>query len=54
MRASVAAAFRIETVQGPAGNPFMQLQYRRTVLLNFDGTSYPHVSVATLVKQFER
>ena len=28
-----------------------QLQYTQTVLLNFNGLSWPHVSVATLIKQ---
>ena len=29
---------------------FLQLQYTQTVILNFDGLSWPHVSVATLRK----
>jgi hypothetical protein len=29
---------------------FLQLQYTQTVLLNFLGLSWPHVSVATLRK----
>ena len=33
---------------GPA---FLQLQYTQTVLLNFNGLSWPHVSVATLRKR---
>jgi hypothetical protein len=33
------------------GKPaFLQLQYTQTVLLNFNGLSWPHVSVATLRK----
>lgn len=47
--AVVKATFWIETV---AGNPeFVQLQYTQTVLLNFAGLSWPHVTVATLRKQ---
>jgi hypothetical protein len=30
----------------------MQLQYVQTVLLDFNGLNWPHVSVATLVKTF--
>jgi hypothetical protein len=29
---------------------YLQLQYTQTVLLNFLGLSWPHVSVATLLK----
>lgn len=47
--AAVATAiFWIETVQGDDGQEFVQLQYTQTVLLNFNGLSWPHVSVATL------
>jgi hypothetical protein len=50
--AEVDATFWIETVAGSGGNPdFLQLQYTQLVLLNFNGLSWPHVSVATLVKQ---
>lgn len=45
------ATFWIETVQQPNGSIFMQLQYTQTVILNFLGIDWPHVSVATLVKQ---
>ena len=41
----------IETVTQPDGSSFMQLQYTQTVLLTFLGINWPHVSVATLVKQ---
>lgn len=41
------AIFWIETVQGENGD-FVQLQYTQTVLLDFAGLSWPHVSVATL------
>jgi hypothetical protein len=45
------AIFWIETVQQPDGSSFMQLQYTQTVILNFLGINWPHISVATLVKQ---
>ncbi len=50
--AFVSAIFWIEEIQDPSGGTFMQLQYTQTVLLNFGGLSWPHVSVATLVKTF--
>jgi hypothetical protein len=41
----------IEHVQGADGAPdFLQLQYRQTVFLEFDGFFWPHVTVATLRK----
>jgi hypothetical protein len=49
---SVSSIFWIETIQGPYGQTYLQLQYTQTVLLNFRGLSWPHVSVATLVKTF--
>lgn len=45
------AIFWIETVAQPDGSTFMQLQYTQKVILNFLGISWPHISVATLVKQ---
>ncbi len=49
--AQVFATFWIEKVQHHHGKGhFLQLQYTQTVLLNFLGLSWPHVSVATLVK----
>ena len=49
--ATVLATFWIERVKHPSGiGHFMQLQYVQTVLLNFLTLSWPHVSVATLVK----
>jgi len=46
--ATVSAMFWLETVQGqPAAS---QLQYSQTVLLNFNGLSWPHVTVGTLRK----
>lgn len=48
--ARVDATFWIETVE-EKGQRFLQLQYTQTVLLNFNGLSWPHVSVATLRKK---
>jgi hypothetical protein len=46
------ATFWIETVQDPEGGPDVeQLQYSQTVLLNFNGLSWPHINVATLRKR---
>jgi hypothetical protein len=45
------AIFWIETVQQPDGTEFLQLQYTQTVILSFLNISWPHISVATLVKQ---
>ena len=47
----VDATFWIEEVQQPDGSLTLQLQYTQRVLLNFNGLSWPHVSVATLLKQ---
>ena len=47
--ASVTATFWLETVQGDPGP--RRLQYSQLVLLNFNGLSWPHVTVATLQKQ---
>ena len=47
----VDATFWIESVKGEGGAPdFLQLQYSQLVILNFNGVSWPHVSVATLRK----
>lgn len=45
------AIFWIETVSTGGGTSFQQLQYVQRVILDFDGIHWPHVSVATLVKQ---
>jgi hypothetical protein len=42
----VTSTFWLETVKGSPD--FLQLQYSQTVLLNFNGLSWPHVTVATL------
>ncbi|WP_375485656.1 heme-binding protein [uncultured Jatrophihabitans sp.] len=47
--ALVTATFWLETVTAP--EPATLLQYTQTVLLNFNGLSWPHVTVATLTKQ---
>ncbi len=44
--AAVSSTFWLETVQGSPN--VQQLQYSQTVLLNFNGLSWPHVTVATL------
>ncbi|HVO45824.1 MAG TPA: heme-binding protein [Steroidobacteraceae bacterium] len=49
--AQMDAIFWIETLQEADGRIKHQLQYTQTVLLNFNGLSWPHVSVATLIKQ---
>jgi hypothetical protein len=50
--ALVRATFWIETVPGPVdgGPDFHQLQYTQTVLLNFNELSWPHITVATLLR----
>ena len=45
---SVNATFWLETLQGQSAPT--QLQYAQTVLLNFAGLSWPHITVATLRK----
>jgi hypothetical protein len=45
----VTATFWIERVRDQHGNEFDQLQYTQRVLLNFNGLSWPHITVATLV-----
>ena len=48
----VSATFWIETVKKPhRPGHFLQLQYTQTVMLDFNGLRWPHVSVATLRKQ---
>jgi hypothetical protein len=46
--AVVSSTFWIETVKGTPN--FLQLQYSQLVLLNFNGLSWPHVTVATMKK----
>jgi hypothetical protein len=52
LAALLRATFWIETVQDRDGGPDVeQLQYSQTVLLNFNGLSWPHINVATLRKR---
>ena len=44
----MTAIFWVETVTNADGSTFEQLQYTQRVLLNFNGLSWPHISVATL------
>lgn len=46
--ASISATFWIELVKGTPN--FLQLQYSQVVMLNFNGLSWPHVTVGTLKK----
>jgi hypothetical protein len=48
--AHIDAIFWIETCTDGAGHDNFRLQYSQTVLLNFNGLSWPHVTVATLEK----
>jgi hypothetical protein len=50
--AHVEATFWIETIAGTGGKPDVhQLQYTQLVMLDFNGIHWPHVTVATLLKQ---
>jgi hypothetical protein len=49
--AQVDAIFWIEQVKRANGAIGLQLQYSQRVLLNFNGLSWPHFSVATLKKK---
>jgi hypothetical protein len=51
--AKMDAIFWIEEVADQQGKVRLQLQYSQLVLLNFNGLSWPHVSVATLLKDPE-
>jgi hypothetical protein len=51
LAAQMDAIFWIETIKETDGGIKHQLQYSQTVLLNFNGLSWPHVSVATLLKE---
>lgn len=48
---SMTAVFWIQTGMTPLGRPFAVLQYSQTVVLNFIGINWPHITVATLYKQ---
>jgi hypothetical protein len=50
--ATVDATFWIETIAGTGGGSDVhQLQYTQTVMLDFNGIHWPHVTVSTLRKQ---
>ncbi len=49
LAARATATFWLETIQGETAAS--QLQYSQIVLLNFNGLSWPHITVATLHKQ---
>ena len=49
--AQLDAIFWIETILQDDGSTRKQLQYTQTVTLNFNNIKWPHISVATLVKQ---
>ncbi|MBV9563717.1 MAG: hypothetical protein JOY90_25225, partial [Bradyrhizobium sp.] len=44
----VTTTFWIEEIDDGKGHPSLQLQYTQRVLLNFNGLSWPHVTIATL------
>ena len=48
---SLDAIFWIEKVQQTEDHVFMQLQYTQTIILEFLDIRWPHISVATLLKQ---
>src|SRR5262249_37307040 len=48
---SLDATFWIEKVREADGHEFMQLQSTQTVVFDFLNIFWPHVSVATLLKQ---
>ena len=45
------ATFWIETVEPEGQVPFVQLQYSQFVMLRFENKDWPHISVATLIRQ---
>ncbi len=47
--ARMTATFWVEKILGPDGKQFEQLQYIQRVLLNFNGLSWPHISVGTMI-----
>ena len=49
--AQMDATFWIEEFVDDQGDTKFQLQYSQRVLLNFNGLSWPHVSVATLSRE---
>jgi hypothetical protein len=49
--ASVTSTFWVQQVERIDGVVFLQLQYSQNVMLDFLGIRWPHITVATLVKQ---
>jgi hypothetical protein len=49
---SMTATFWISEFRGLFGIPILKLQYSQTVILNFDNTDWPHISVASLIMPF--
>jgi hypothetical protein len=47
--AQMTATFWVEEISDGHGGTFLQLQYIQRVLLNFNGLSWPHISLATMV-----
>lgn len=47
---SVNATFWIESVKPSLGRPFDVLQYTQTIIFNFLGINWPHITVATLFR----
>jgi hypothetical protein len=48
---TMRATFWIETVEPEGQVPFVQLQYSQFVMLRFENIDWPHISVATLIRQ---
>jgi hypothetical protein len=46
------SVFWIESIRGPEGREYQQLQYVQTAMLSFRGLNWPHVTVGTLIKAF--
>jgi hypothetical protein len=49
---SISSTFWVSEFEGFLGLSILQLQYSQTVILNFDGVDWPHVSVGTLIMPF--
>jgi len=48
---SFDCTFWLERINQQSANPFLQLQYVQTIVLEFGGHSFPHINVNTMVKQ---
>lgn len=49
---SMTSTFWVSEFRAADGNTVLQLQYSQTVILNFDGVDWPHISVGTLMMAF--